>query len=118
MKPLTRSRAIQTASARDRRFCHGDQAQHSRYLTVVSQLIGALAYFNCDTSSVALRMRIYSTCIGDGRFSAPIRSSSRAAQQLGKMKQREAVEIVRPLEPVNGLYPSSTRARRDGDRSP
>jgi len=50
------------------RFCHGDQLTMAD-ICVVSQLIGALAYFNCDTSSVPSAMRIYSTCMEMDAFS-------------------------------------------------
>ncbi|HSU75910.1 MAG TPA: glutathione S-transferase family protein, partial [Burkholderiales bacterium] len=50
------------------RFCHGDQLTMAD-ICVVSQLIGALAYFNCDTSSVPSAMRIYNTCMEMDAFS-------------------------------------------------
>jgi maleylacetoacetate isomerase len=50
------------------RFCHGDQLTMAD-ICVVSQLIGALAYFNCDTSTVPRAMRIYSTCMEMDAFS-------------------------------------------------
>jgi maleylacetoacetate isomerase len=50
------------------RFCHGDQLTMAD-ICVVSQLIGALAYFNCDTSTVPSSMRIYNTCMEMDAFS-------------------------------------------------
>src|SRR5205085_11819291 len=44
------------------RFCHGDQLTMAD-ICVVSQLIGALAYFNCDTSGVPRAMRVYNSCM-------------------------------------------------------
>jgi maleylacetoacetate isomerase len=49
------------------RFCHGDQLTMAD-ICVVSQLIGALVYFNCDTSTVPRAMRIYNTCMGMDAF--------------------------------------------------
>ena len=63
--------AIESHLANERetgRFCHGDQLTIAD-ICVVSQLIGALAYFNCDTSSVPRAMRIYSTCMEMDAFS-------------------------------------------------
>ena len=50
------------------RFCHGDELSVAD-ICVVSQLIGALAYFNCDTSTVPRAMRIYNTCMEMDAFS-------------------------------------------------
>ena len=50
------------------RFCHGDELTIAD-ICVVSQLIGALAYFNCDTSTVPRAMRIYNTCMEMDAFS-------------------------------------------------
>ncbi len=50
------------------RYCHGDQLTMAD-ICVVSQLIGALAYFNCDTSTVPRAMRIYNTCMEMDAFS-------------------------------------------------
>jgi len=44
------------------RFCHGDSVTLAD-ICVVSQVIGALAYFNCDTKGVPTVMRIYNQCI-------------------------------------------------------
>ena len=63
--------AIESHLANERetgRFCHGDQLTVAD-ICVVSQLIGALAYFNCDTSTVPRAMRIYSTCMEMDAFS-------------------------------------------------
>jgi maleylacetoacetate isomerase len=50
------------------RFCHGNELSIAD-VCVVSQLIGALAYFNCDTSTVPRAMRIYNTCMEMDAFS-------------------------------------------------
>ncbi len=63
--------AIESHLANDRetgRYCHGDQLTMAN-ICVVSQLIGALAYFNCDTSTVPRAMRIYNTCMEMDAFS-------------------------------------------------
>jgi len=63
--------AIESHLANDRetgRYCHGDQLTMAD-ICVVSQLIGALAYFNCDTSTVPRAMRIYNTCMEMDAFS-------------------------------------------------
>jgi maleylacetoacetate isomerase len=44
------------------RFCHGDQPTVAD-ICVVSQMIGALAYFNADTKGVPTAMRIYNQCM-------------------------------------------------------
>lgn len=44
------------------RFCHGDTPTLAD-ICVSSQLIGALAYFNCDTKAVPTAMRIYNQCM-------------------------------------------------------
>jgi maleylacetoacetate isomerase len=63
--------AIESHLANERetgRFCHGDQLTMAD-ICVVSQLIGALAYFNCDTSTVPRAMRIYNACMEMDAFS-------------------------------------------------
>ena len=44
------------------KFAHGD-ATTMADICVVSQVIGALAYFSCDTSGLPTAMRIYNTCM-------------------------------------------------------
>jgi len=44
------------------RFCHGNTPTLAD-ICLVSQVIGALAYFNCDTKGVPSAMRIYSQCM-------------------------------------------------------
>lgn len=44
------------------RFCHGDAVTMADVCTA-SQVIGALAYFNCDTSGVPTVMRVYNQCM-------------------------------------------------------
>jgi maleylacetoacetate isomerase len=44
------------------RFCHGNTPTMAD-ICVASQMIGALAYFNCDTKSVPTAMRIYNQCM-------------------------------------------------------
>ena len=44
------------------RFCHGEQPSIAD-ICVVSQAIGALAYFNADTKGIPTVMRIYSQCM-------------------------------------------------------
>jgi maleylacetoacetate isomerase len=44
------------------RFCHGNTPTLAD-ICVASQMIGALAYFNCDTKDVPTAMRIYNQCM-------------------------------------------------------
>jgi maleylacetoacetate isomerase len=44
------------------RFCHGDTPTVAD-ICVCSQIIGALAYFNCDTKAMPTAMRIYNQCM-------------------------------------------------------
>jgi maleylacetoacetate isomerase len=44
------------------RFCHGNTPTIAD-ICVVSQVIGALAYFNCDTTTIPAAMRIYNQCM-------------------------------------------------------
>jgi maleylacetoacetate isomerase len=44
------------------RFCHGNTPTIAD-ICLVSQVIGALAYFNCDTKGVPTAMRIYGQCM-------------------------------------------------------
>jgi maleylacetoacetate isomerase len=63
--------AIEVHLANERetgRFCHGDKVTLAD-ICVVSQAIGALAYFNCDTASVPTVMRIYNECLKIDAFS-------------------------------------------------
>ena len=49
------------------RYCHGEQLTLAD-ICVVSQVIGALAYFNCDTSGVPTVMRVYNECMKEKAF--------------------------------------------------
>ena len=44
------------------RFCHGNTPTMAD-ICLASQVIGALAYFSCDTKSVPTAMRIYNQCM-------------------------------------------------------
>lgn len=50
------------------RFCHGDRLSIAD-ICMVSQVIGALAYFSCDTKGVPSVMRIYNQCMEMDAFS-------------------------------------------------
>ena len=52
------------------RFCHGDSVTLAD-ICVVSQVIGATAYFKCDVSGVPTTMRIYDQCMKLEAFSKP-----------------------------------------------
>ncbi len=57
--------AIEGHLAKDKetgRFCHGDTPTVAD-ICVASQIIGALAYFNCDTRAMPTAMRIYNQCM-------------------------------------------------------
>ncbi len=44
------------------RFCHGNTPTMAD-ICLASQVIGATAYFNCDTKTAPTAMRIYNTCM-------------------------------------------------------
>ena len=57
--------AIESHLAKEKetgRFCHGNTPTMAD-ICVVSQMIAALAYFNCDTKSVPTATRIYNQCM-------------------------------------------------------
>ena len=67
---LTALEAIEGHLAKDKetgRYCHGEQPTIAD-ICVVSQVIGALAYFNCDTSRVPTVMRVYNECMKEQAF--------------------------------------------------
>jgi maleylacetoacetate isomerase len=57
--------AIESHLNRERetgRFCHGNSLTLAD-VCLASQVIGALAYFNCDTATIPTAMRIYNQCM-------------------------------------------------------
>jgi maleylacetoacetate isomerase len=62
------------------RYCHGNELTMAD-ICVVSQVIGALAYFNCDTSTIPAVMRIYNQCMEIDAFSRahPLKQSGAGA---------------------------------------
>jgi maleylacetoacetate isomerase/maleylpyruvate isomerase len=62
------------------RYCHGEQLTLAD-ICVASQVIGALAYFNCDTSGMPTLMRIYNECMKLDAFSSahPLKQQGTAA---------------------------------------
>jgi maleylacetoacetate isomerase len=52
------------------RFCHGESVTLAD-ICVVSQVIGATAYFKCDVSGVPTTMRVYEQCMKLEAFSKP-----------------------------------------------
>ena len=62
--------AIEAHLAKERetgRFCHGNTPTMAD-ICLASQVIAAVAYFNCDTKTVPTAMRIYNTCMNIEAF--------------------------------------------------